>query len=133
MEKAFLGRGWKFPIEVDASTGKIKMSEYEEDIAEAIRIILWTSKGERVMRPDFGCGLQNYVFTSTDATSLRLLASDIEEAIRVWEPRVESAKVNVVPDDLDNGKLMIHIDYVVRTTNNLFNLVYPFYIYEGSN
>lgn len=133
MEKAFLGRGWKFPIEVDSTTGRIKMSEHEEDIAEAIRIILWTAKGERVMRPEFGCGLQDYVFTTTDATTLRLLASDIEEAIRVWEPRVESADVEVILDEQDNGKLMIHIDYVVRSTNNLYNLVYPFYIHEGSN
>jgi hypothetical protein len=109
------------------------MSEFEEDIAEAIRIILWTAKGERVMRPEFGCGLQDYVFTTTDATSLRLLASDIEEAIRVWEPRVESAEVEVSPDEQDPGKLLIHIDYVVRSTNNLYNLVYPFYIHEGSN
>jgi phage baseplate assembly protein W len=133
MEKAFLGRGWKFPIEVDSTTGRVKMSEFEEDIAEAIRIILWTAKGERVMRPEFGCGLHDYVFTTTDATSLRLLASDIEEAIRVWEPRVESAEVEVSLDEQDPGKLLIHIDYVVRSTNNLYNLVYPFYIHEGSN
>lgn len=133
MEKAFLGKGWKFPIEVDETTGRIKMSAYEEDIAEAIRIILWTSKGERVMRPDFGCGLRNYVFSTMDATSLRLLASDIEEAIRVWEPRVEHAEVTISDNEIDSGKLMINIDYVVRSTNNLYNLVYPFYIHEGSN
>ncbi|MFB9329086.1 GPW/gp25 family protein [Paenibacillus aurantiacus] len=131
---SFMGRGWKFPIEVDATTGRIKTSGQEEDIAEAIRIILWTSKGERVMRPDFGCGLREFVFETTDETTLRLLESDIQEAIRVWEPRVHEVEVEVeaMRDAEEPGKLLLNISYVVRTTNNLFNQVFPFYLEEGT-
>ncbi len=132
MPKSFLGKGWKFPIEIDATTGRIRMSEHEEDIAESIRIILWTSKGERVMRSDFGCGVQSFLFGSMDETSLKMIESNIDEAIRIWEPRVTDIVVNAEPDDDETGKLSIHIEYVVRSTNNLFNQVYPFYMYEGT-
>lgn len=133
MSSEFLGRGWKFPVQVDPATGRIRMSEYEEDIAESIRIILGTSKGERVMRPDFGCDMREFVFGTTDDTTLRMLEGSIVEAIRIWEPRVEEVEVNAIPDRTDPGKVQIRIQYLVRTTNNLFNQVYPFYLYEGTN
>ncbi|RAV09238.1 GPW/gp25 family protein [Paenibacillus contaminans] len=132
MSEEFLGRGWKFPVQVDATTGRILTSEYEEDIAEAIRIILGTSKGERVMRPDFGCGVNEFVFGQMDDTTLRLLEASITEAIRIWEPRVHELDVRAEPDAREPGKLFIHVGYAVRTTNNLYNQVYPFYLYEGS-
>ncbi|MGG1550368.1 MULTISPECIES: GPW/gp25 family protein [Paenibacillus] len=132
MSEAFLGRGWKFPIQVDPATGRIRMSEYEEDIAEAIRVILGTTQGERVMRPTFGCGVQEFIFGTTDDTTLHLLKTNIEEAIRNWEPRVEEVEVRCVPEADDPARLKIHISYLVRTTNNLFNQVYPFYLFEGS-
>jgi phage baseplate assembly protein W len=131
MSNAFLGTGWKFPIEVDETTGKIKLSHHEEDIQEAIRIILWTSKGERVMRPDFGCGVQNFVFGLTDSTTLSLLESNIKEAITQWEPRVHEIEVTAALDGNVPGKLLVTVQYVVRSTNNLYNLVYPFYLHEG--
>jgi phage baseplate assembly protein W len=133
MSKAFLGKGWKFPIEVDEATGRIKQSEYEEDIAEAIRIIIWTAKGERIMRPDFGSGIERYLFEGTDDMTLRLLESEIEEAVRIWEPRVYRTQVSVERDMEVAEKLFIHVQYEVRTTNNLFNQVYPFYLHEGAN
>ncbi len=133
MSKAFLGKGWKFPIEVDEATGRIRQSEYEDDIAEAIRIIIWTSKGERIMRPAFGSGIERYIFEGTDDMTLRLIESEIEEAVRVWEPRVHNIAVRVERDPSLAEKLNIHVQYEVRTTNNLFNQVYPFYLYEGSN
>jgi phage baseplate assembly protein W len=131
MDKPFLGRGWKFPIQVDPTTGRIRMSEGEEDIKEAIMIILRTSKGERVMRANFGCSLDRFVFDSTDATTLRQLEYTIEEAIRNWEPRVEDTVIRAVPDSKDSAKLLLDITYKVRATNNLFNLVFPFYLEEG--
>ena len=131
MDKPFLGRGWKFPIQVDPVTGRIRMSEGEEDIKESIMIILRTARGERVMRADFGCSLDRFVFNTTDETTLHLLAVNVEEAIRVWEPRVTDVDIKAVVDKQDAGKLMLHIDYRVRSTNNLFNLVYPFYLHEG--
>lgn len=133
MSSEFLGRGWKFPVQVDPATGRIRLSEYEEDIAEAIRIILGTSKGERVMRPDFGCDMREFVFGVPDDATLRLLESSVAEAIRIWEPRVEQVEVEAESDRQDAGKVLLHIRYTVRTTNNLFNLVYPFYLYEGTS
>ncbi|NOU93646.1 baseplate protein [Paenibacillus sp. LMG 31456] len=133
MTEVFLGRGWKFPIQVDKATGRVRLSEYEEDIAEAIRIILGTSQGERVMRPDFGCEVNEFVFGQTDDTTLRLLESSIKGALRTWEPRVHEVEVNAVLDPNEHGRVNIEIRYLVRTTNNLFNQVYPFYIHEGSN
>ncbi|WP_027088187.1 GPW/gp25 family protein [Cohnella panacarvi] len=132
MSASFLGRGWKFPVQVDRATGRLLLSEGEEDIAEAIRIILKTSRGERVMRPDFGCGLNDFVFGTMDDTTLRLLESDIRQAITVWEPRVTDVEVEVTQDDSKPGRMQIGITYVVRSTNNLFNQVYPFYLEEGT-
>ncbi|MDF2720876.1 MAG: baseplate protein [Paenibacillus sp.] len=133
MSSEFLGRGWKFPVQVDPATGRIQMSEYEEDIAEAIRIILGTSKGERVMRPTFGCDMREFVFGTTDDTTLRMLEGSIIEAIRIWEPRVEEVEAKAIPDRADPGMVRIHIQYIVRSTNNLFNQVYPFYLFEGTS
>jgi phage baseplate assembly protein W len=132
MSEEFLGRGWKFPIQVDKATGRIMMSEYEQDIIEAIRIILGTSLGERTMRPDFGCDVQRFVFGETDDTTLMMLGSSIKEAIQTWEPRVHEVEVQTIIDNQDIGKVNIRIQYMVRSTNNLFNQVYPFYIHEGS-
>jgi hypothetical protein len=132
MSASFLGRGWKFPVSVDATTGRFLLSEGEEDIAEAIRVILMTSRGERVMRPEFGCGLRDYVFGTMDETSLRLMETDIREAITVWEPRVRDVEVSVSVADSQEGRLSISVTYIVRSTNNLFNQVYPFYLEEGT-
>ncbi|MUT65923.1 baseplate protein [Paenibacillus sp. NEAU-GSW1] len=109
------------------------MSEGEDDIAESIRIILRTSKGERLMRRNFGSGLKSFVFGTTDETSMRLLATDVEDAIRGWEPRVKDVAVEARPDPVHSGRVLLNVSYVVRTTNNLFNQVYPFYLEEGSN
>ncbi|MDQ2085376.1 GPW/gp25 family protein [Herbivorax sp. ANBcel31] len=129
--KGFLGRGWKFPIRVDKKTGRIKTSEYEEDIKEAIYIILMTRKGERVMMPDFGCDIQKYLFDTNDYTTLKLMETEVKNALVQWEPRISEILVELTKDDGDAHKLLINISYVVRATNNPYNLVYPFYINEG--
>ncbi len=130
MAKEFLGRGWRFPVGVD-SRGRIAMSTYEEDIKEAIHIILRTQKGERVMRPDFGCGIYDYVFSPINTATLTLIERSVREAITEWEPRVEIEKIEVSTEEADQGRLLISIDYRVRRTNNRFNLVYPFYLKEA--
>ncbi len=130
MAKEFLGKGWKFPVNVDAQ-GEIHMSEYEQDIKEAIWIILTTSKGERVMRPDFGCGIHDYVFTVINTTTLSLIENSVREALVLWEPRIEVLAVDISREKINEGQLLVSIDYRVRTTNNRFNLVYPFYLTEG--
>ncbi len=81
MSSGFLGRGWKFPVQVDDVTGRFMMSTGEEDIAESLAIILKTSQGERLMHPKFGSGLSNFVFGPTDPTSLRMLESDLRNAM----------------------------------------------------
>jgi hypothetical protein len=129
MAKEFLGIGWKFAVNVDAR-GNIQMSEYEEDIKEAIWIILATSKGERVMRPDFGSGIYNYVFAPINTATIGLVENSVREVITLYEPRIELLNVEVSTEEADEGKLLIGIDYRVRDTNNEFNLVYPFYLTE---
>lgn len=130
MAKDFLGAGWKYQVRTDADR-KIAMSEYEEDIKEAIWIILGTAKGERVMRPDFGCGIHDFVFAPINTATVNLVENAVREALTLWEPRIELTKVEVSTEQADEGKLIVSIDYRVRTTNNRFNLVYPFYLKEG--
>ena len=130
MAKEFLGQGWKFPVDV-GSTGQIGMSKYETDIQEAIWIILGTSKGERVMRQDFGCGIHDFVFATINTTTTGMIVASVREALTMWEPRMEIISVDVSTDRADEGKLLISIDYRVIRTNNEFNLVYPFYLREG--
>ncbi len=131
MAKNFLGVGWKYPVKADYN-GKIAMSQYEEDIKEAIWIILGTAKGERVMRPDFGCGIHDLVFASINTATVTLVENSVREALTLWEPRIELIKVEASTEYADTGKLLVSIDYRVRVTNNRFNLVYPFYLKEGT-
>ncbi len=130
MSRDFLGKGWRFPVAVDATNGKVLMSAYEDDIKEAIWIILSTAKGERVMQPDFGCGIHDFVFAAMNMTTLSMVESSVREALKQWEPRIEVIEVAADPDQVDLGKLVINIRYLVRSTNNEFNLVYPFYLKE---
>lgn len=127
MSRDFLGKGWKFPVQVDAA-GRIMLSEFEEDIREAIRIILLTAKGERVMRPEFGTGLHNFVFETMSVTNIGTIQAAIQNALIDWEPRIELLSVSVEADQGEVGKMLINIDYEVRATNTQFNLVFPFYI-----
>lgn len=130
MAKEFLGRGWKFPVNVN-SAGKIEPSEYEEDIEEAIRIILSTSGGERVMRNDFGCAIHDFVFALINTSTIAMIEASVREALAMWEPRIELIEVNISTDKAGEGLLPISIDYRVISTNNEFNMVYPFYLKEG--
>jgi phage baseplate assembly protein W len=130
MFKDFLGVGWKYPVATDGN-GKIAISRYEEDIKEAILIILLTAKGERLMRPDFGCGVNEYVFSSINSLNISRIENEVREALTLFEPRIEVFEINTDTKEADNGKLMIEINYKVRATNTRFNLVYPFYLREG--
>ena len=129
--ESFLGRGWKFPVKVDPNTGKILTSEYEIDIQEAIKIILMTKKGERVMRPDFGCDIHNHLFDVIDYTLLKQIEKKVKDSLISFEPRITDIEVLAEIDDKNEQIININISYLVRTTNNPFNLVYPFYINEG--
>lgn len=130
--KAFLGKGIKFPPQVDSVTGKFKLSEYDEDIKEAIYIILMTQKGERAMLPDFGCNLQNYVYELPSSTYLNLLKVEIADALTKWEPRIINIEVDIDTRQMIDAKVIINISYVVRRTNGQDNLVFPYYLNEGN-
>ena len=113
------------------STGAIELSEGETDIEEAIRIILGTAKGERIMRPEFGCEIHEYVFSTIDTTTLNLIETSVEEALTRWEPRIDVRSVEASRERIDVGELAINVNYRVRDTNARSNLVYPFYLEEG--
>ncbi len=132
MAKEFLGHGWKFPVAVDLDSGRLALSEHEQDIREAIWIILSTAPGERVMRPDFGCGIHDLVFDPIGRATLGLFESSVREALTRWEPRVELIDLEIATAGADLGRLEISLKYRVRDTNNEFNLVYPFYLTEGT-
>lgn len=129
--KGFLGVGWKFPVEVDETTGRIKTSSYEEDVKEAVRIILQTKTGERMMQPNFGSRISDYTFGTMDYTSLVQMENEIMTSLILWEPRIIEPEVHIETDQEESGRLNIHVNYVVRSTNNPYNLVYPYYINEG--
>lgn len=129
--RGFLGTGFHFPIEVEEATGRMKTISLEEDIKQAIHIILMTRKGERVMRPEFGCDIYDYAFDTMDYTTLFQMEQAVREALMVWEPRIIDVEVHINKEQETEGLLLIEISYVVRSTNNPFNLVYPYYINEG--
>jgi len=122
-----LGTGLSFPLGVDPRGGIATVSE-EADIDQAIAIILGTAPGERPMRPEFGCGVHDYVFDSIDASTVGRIEIEIRDALARWEPRIEVLGLDFGLDQVDRGELLIQIDYRIRATNALRNLVYPFYV-----
>ncbi|WP_417043660.1 GPW/gp25 family protein [Dysosmobacter sp.] len=130
--KEFLGRGLKFPLQVDPRTGKIAMVDQEEDIREAIGIILRTGKGERVMRPDFGADILDYAFAPASSSMTNSIAYELRLLLLEQEPRIRDVEVQCDQMDQHSGAVVIHVSYTVRSTNNRYNHVYPFYETEGS-
>ena len=122
-----LGTGWHFPIGVDKHGG-IAVSRHERDIEESIKIILATAKGERRMRPEFGCSIHELVFAPVGAATMGLARQYVEEALGRWEPRIEVMEVDVRPDDSDTSKLLINIRYRPKATSDARSLIYPFYL-----
>jgi phage baseplate assembly protein W len=122
----FLGRGWNFPVGIDREQ-RILMSTDEENIRQSIWIILATAPGERMMRPDFGCGIHRLVFSVNNAKTRAELVEAVRLALVMWEPRIDVLAVTV--ETKGQGEvLLINIQYRVRTTNNMFNMVFPFYL-----
>lgn len=128
--RSFLGTGLAFPLRVGPHGG-LGLSSGEASIAESIWLVLSTAPGERVMNPEFGCGIQTLVFAPNSAATHAEVAHHVEEALLRFEPRIEVLDVRVTGEgDLANV-LLIAIDYRVRDNNTLNNVVYPFYITEG--
>ena len=130
--KEFLGRGLKFPLQVDPKTGKIAMVDQEEDIREAIGIILRTGQGERVMRPEFGSNTMDYAFAPASSSMTHSIAHELRQLLLEQEPRIRDVEIQCSPLDQQEGAVVIHVSYTVRSTNNRYNHVYPFYVTEGS-
>lgn len=130
-QKEWLGRGWAYPVTIDPTTGGIALAEYEADIRQSILIIIGTAQGERVMRPDFGCGIHDLVFEAVDSMLLTRIQTAVTNAMVTYEPRIEVLSVEVDPTQAADGLLTIDFEYRVRLTNQKDNLVYPFYFREG--
>lgn len=122
----FFGVGWRLPLTVE--DGRMAPARYEESIRQAIWIILATARGERQMRPDFGCGIHDLVFAPLSAATVGRVVTEVREALVRWEPRIDLDDVTAVPDEDAPNRLLIGIEYRVRATNSRFNLVYPFYL-----
>lgn len=129
VDRAFLGVGWAFPP-APAPTGDVAMAAYDEDVRQAVLIILKTTPGERVMRPQFGAGLADLVFEPITTSLLALIKHRVETALIQWEPRIDIDEVTVTPSPA-LGRVDIDIRYEVRQTSTFYNLVYPFYLSEG--
>ena len=124
-----LGAGWRFPVGLEpAPPSRLAMSADEESVRESIYIILSTAKGERLMRPTFGCNLHELVFAVNNRATQATAAFEVREALEAWEPRIELLEVEASAGGDRGEQLLISIDYRVRSTDNRFNLVYPFYL-----
>jgi len=130
-QKDWLGRGWAYPAAIDPATGGIAAAEYEADIRQSILIIIGTAQGERVMRPDFGCGIHDLVFEAIDTALLTRVQTAVMNSMVKYEPRIEVLSVDIDPTEAGDGLLTIELQYRVRLTNQKDNLVYPFYFNEG--
>jgi uncharacterized protein len=122
----FLGVGWTSPVRLDA--GQVVLAREEECIRQSIWMILSTSPGERIMRPDFGCSIHDRVFAASSSGNIGETVNAVYLALIRWEVRIDLINVDATVDPQKTNRLLIQIDYRVRTTNNRFNLVYPFYL-----
>lgn len=125
--REFLGQGLAFPLQVDPRGG-IALASGERDIEQAIRIILETAPGERVMRPEFGCRIHELIFAPYNATTEGLVIHYVRQALVRWEPRIEVQEVDVSADTYDRSALLVHIHYLIKDTHDERSIVYPFYL-----
>ena len=132
---SFLGTGWAFPPEFDKDAGTVEMVSDYKDIEQSLNILLSTSLGERVMQPDYGCNLNDYMFESLSSTLIGIIKHHVENAILYYEPRIVAENVDVTAADsfdLIEGKFSISVEYSIPQTNSRFNYVYDYYLNEAS-
>lgn len=122
----FVGRGWTFPPSVDLR-GRIALSSGVDEVEGAMRMILLTAPGERVMRPEFGCRAWDYVFQPLNANTMGMIETAVEEALQRWEPRVTIESVMASEDPVRQGTVAVQVEYTLKETNDRRNLVVPFY------
>ncbi|MHA7129197.1 GPW/gp25 family protein [Algoriphagus namhaensis] len=132
-DNKFLGVGWAFPPSFDLESKRVQMVSGVDDIQESIRIILGTLPTERIMSPQFGCGINAYVFEAIDPTVLTMIRDTIFDSLLLYEPRIRDIVIEFDKSHLMEGILRIDITYAIIITNTRHNMVYPFYIHEGTN
>ena len=126
MSEEFIGSGWAFPMRINA-IGGIALVSRDREIQESIRLILGTAEGERPMRPEFGCGIHDFVFAPADSSTAGRIAHEVRRALERWEPRVDLTDVVITFDAVESNALYIDVQYTIRGTNDPRNLVFPFY------
>jgi hypothetical protein len=129
-QRNFLGIGWKFPLQVNAA-GKIAQARYEQRIEEGIYLVLSTAKGERMMLPDFGCGIHDLVFEPNNPRTVARAVQAVRDGLTRYEPRIDVLDVSADAAPEQENLLLIKVSYRIRANNALGNLVYPFYIREA--
>lgn len=131
-DSAFLGKGWSFPPQFDNASAGVKMVAEEEDIRESLEILLFTAPGERLMVPLFGCGIRGLLFDGIDTSTATFMKDRISKAILHYEARIEVNNIEVDTSDSVDGLINVIIDYTIKSTNSRHNMVYPFYLKEGT-
>ena len=132
LEKSFLGKGWSFPPTFDKKLGDIEMVTMDEDIKQSLEIYFSTKLGERIMRSDYGCFLHSQVFELANESLIQGLSKELERSINEFEPRILIIEIKANKKDSSEGLIEINVVYEIRATNNRSNIVFPFYINEGT-
>ncbi|SFU10255.1 GPW/gp25 family protein [Algoriphagus halophytocola] len=131
-EKSFLGRGWAFPVSFSLESQQVRLAENEEDIQQSLIILLNTTLGERVMRPDYGANMEDLLFEALNVTTANMIANRIKQAILYHEPRVKTEDIDLRPN-YNEGRIEVIVSYLIIATNNRRNLVYPYLFTEATD
>ena len=129
----FLGRGWSFPPTFSKADRGVAMVDGDQDIKECLQILMGTTLGERLMHPNFGCNLRDYLFKPMSTTLITIVRDLVKTAIIRFEPRIDLLQVNLDTSRQQEGLLLLELEYQIRSTNSRSNYVYPFYLEEGTN
>lgn len=129
---SFLGTGWSFPPEFILESGEVRMTSDEEDIEASLKILLGTTAGERFLNPKYGLDMHELLFEPLDTTTKTFLKDRFRTSILIYEPRIHVLALDIDTSTLNDGKVSVFVEYEIRATNSRFNLVYPFYLTDGS-
>ncbi len=132
-ETPYIGIGWSFPPAFNSYSNQVEMTTEDDDIKGCLEIILTTKLGERLLRPLFGCDLTIKVFEAMNSTQVNMIKNMVEECILLYEPRIDAEEVFIDTNNAFEGVFYVHIDYTIRATNSRRNIVFPFYINEGTD
>jgi phage baseplate assembly protein W len=132
-EKSFLGRGWGYPVTFNKTLGKVNMVSDELDIRQSLEIYLATQRGERLLRLTYGSVMHEYMFERASYSNLNFLCETLKNDMRIYEPRIIVHKVKADSKNVNDGIVRFTVDYEIQSTNVRDNIVFPFYILEGTN